>query len=525
MTLLLLLSACAPSPDSGLIPDTADSDGIVDSDPGDTAPEDTADPCPGDDADCIDAASGDCDDANASIYPGAPETCGDAIDQDCDGYAPRCALAADLSSLDADSTLIGAPGEAAGRWVGAADLDGDGAAELLVGAPGAGSDHGFAPGVLYAARGPVAAGETPLSSSPITFTGSADLPGVGQVAAVGSGQVAMLAGKAALLYDLPIGAGAWTAADAQGIVTLDAWPDALRLSDIDLDGVDDLLVGAPEASTAELGSWAGAVYQFAGPLAGELSAANATSVLWGEYGYTGGSSYVGHFMGTDVATGDLDGDGAPDVAIGASGASLTTSSGTVYLYSGGLPAGTVAVADATHAITGESITDPLGDDLALPGDMNGDGYADLVATSRLSWYFGHGTGKVYLFTGPIDVATAAEAAAVFSGEGADDAAGEVADRAPDLNGDGALDLAVGAYGNGGAANIAGRAYVVYGPLASGAWNLADADVVISGADKGAQLGRAIDGAGDLDHDGVDDLLLGGPHTASTPAAWIFYGGR
>ena len=248
------------------------------------------------------------------------------------------------------------------------------------------------------------------------------------------------------------------------------------------------------------------------------------SVLRGEFGYTGGSSYVGHFMGTDIAVGDLDGDGIADVAVGAAGSSLTSNAGTIYVFAYGLPPGVVDLADADAAITGESWEQPIGDDLAISGDMNGDGSADLVATGEWSRYNGHPPGKTYILGGPIAVNTAADAFASFTGEAAEDGAGEVADHAPDLDADGAPDLVVGASGNDGAALSAGRAYVEYGPVSTGAWALSDADVTVSGATKGAQLGQSVDGAGDLDRDGVDDLLLGGPHLSEATGAWVFFGG-
>ncbi len=520
MTLLLLLACGGPS--AG-VDDSADTGAPSDSDTSaDTSADTSGDPCPGNDDDCIDA--GDCDDDDASVFPGAPDACDDGIDQDCDGLDPRCALAGELLSTDAELTFTGTPLDGAGGWVGSGDVNGDDATDVLIAASGGASPYTAARGALFAFEGPFATGAVAVAAAGIQITGEEEASGLGYVASLGASQLAISGAAGAFVFDLPLAPGATTEGSANASIRFEYWVESILLADATGDGVDDLLVGTPDDSDEVLGAWVGAVYLFSGPSAGERVPSEAVSVLRGEFGYTGGSSYVGHFMGTDIAVGDLDGDGIAEVAVGAAGSSLTSDAGTIYVFANGLPPGVVDLADADATITGESWEQPIGDDLAIAGDMNGDGSTDLVASGEWSRYNGHPPGKVYVFSGPIAGSTAADAFASFSGEAADDGAGELADHAPDLDADGAPDLVVGASGNDGIAVSAGRAYVAYGPVSTGAWALSDADVTVSGATKGARLGQSVDGAGDLDSDGVDDLLLGGPHLSEATAAWLFFGG-
>ena len=95
---------------------------------------------------------------------------------------------------------------------------------------------------------------------------------------------------------------------------------------MDLDGLDDLLVGAPGEDTG--GEFAGAAYLLAGP-AMESAVLSAAGVMF--HGVTGGDS-----AGIAVAgPGDVDGDGRPDLLIGANGVDTGADwAGAAYLMSG-----------------------------------------------------------------------------------------------------------------------------------------------------------------------------------------------
>ena len=114
---------------------------------------------------------------------------------------------------------------------------------------------------------------------------------------------------------------------------------------------------------------------------------------------------------------------------------------------------------------------------------------------------------------------------LLSGEYRDDYAGASATDAGDLDGDGVRDLAVGAFGHDTVGVMAGRVYLVRGPLE--ARSLADADGTIDGAESWDLFGWAIAGGHDFDLDGRDDLVVGAPGTngaaLSSGAAHVFVG--
>ncbi len=209
------------------------------------------------------AGGSDCDDGESRAYPGAGETCGDGIVNDCGSTEEEaidaCALAGTMSLAEADGRLTGERqgGEAGTAVAPAGDLDGDGFADVLVGAPEEGE------GVAYVFHGPLG-GEV--------LTGDAEAQLVGQ-----------------------------SSGDRAGLAVAGA-------GDIDQDGCPDLLVGAPRVDDAARG--AGAAYLVYGPASGEHALSRRG------LGLHGASS--GDGAGVSVAgAGDVDGDGFDDLLVGA----------------------------------------------------------------------------------------------------------------------------------------------------------------------------------------------------------------
>jgi len=97
---------------------------------------------------------------------------------------------------------------------------------------------------------------------------------------------------------------------------------------------------------------------------------------------------------------------------------------------------------------------------------------------------------------------------VLVGELADSETGHRVDGAGDVDGDGYDDLVVGAWRYSDISNPRGRAYLVSGPSAAGTVSLADATAVVTGTDSGDRLAIGLAGAGDVNGDGFDDLLVG-----------------
>ena len=88
---------------------------------------------------------------------------------------------------------------------------------------------------------------------------------------------------------------------------------------------------------------------------------------------------------------------------------------------------------------------------------------------------------------------------------------------------------VGAPYDGGGSTLPGTAYVIYGPFAGGAYFLPDADALLVGENVDDQAGYSVAFAGDLNSDGVDDLLIGAPSYSSfsinAGAVYVVYGGN
>lgn len=145
------------------------------------------------------------------------------------------------------------------------------------------------------------------------------------------------------------------------------------------------------------------------------------------------------------------------------------------------------------------------------GDVNKDGYDDLFTTAP---YFENLKGRAYLYYGGPDMDTIPDR--TFTGESEGDALG-VGNSLGDVNGDGYLDIILGACGyNSGY----GQVQIYYG----GCDMDSIPDVIIDGKSKGAWFGRRIE-AYDIDRDGCDDVLVvATQYNNNTGRAYLFYGG-
>ena len=145
--------------------------------------------------------------------------------------------------------------------------------------------------------------------------------------------------------------------------------------------------------------------------------------------------------------------------------------------------------------------------MAGAGDVDGDGHADLLVGAHAA-PGNTAVGRVYLVLGPVGgTVPLAQADAVFLGEAPLDWAGHSLDGAGDVNGDGLDDLFIAAPYNDEADSQAGAQYLVYG-TPSGTIDLANADAKFLGEMIDDEAGMSVAGAGDVDGDGYDDLLVG-----------------
>ncbi len=471
---------------------------------------------------------GDCDDTDSTTHPGAPEVCGDGVVNDCqsteEAASEACGLPAEISLASADGIFVGEDGsDFAGASVsGAGDVDGDGRDDLLIGAHYASPRRQTAAGVTYLVLGP-ATGTMTLKGAAATLLGEDQSDQAGQsVAGAGDvdqdgfddvlvgawhhdagGQPDITHEGAAYLVYGPV-SGELDLADAD--VKLlgeaeDSYAGAAvsEAGDVDADGYDDVLVGA--SRLGEAGDSSGVAYLLAGPLTGELSLGDATARLLGVA--------EGDFAGCAVAgAGDVDADGHADLLVGAYGADRGDSrSGTAYLVYGPV-LGDLDLDAADAELTGSGEEDLAGGSVAGAGDVDGDGYADVLVGAAGDSSGGEDAGAAYLHYGALaGVVPLANADATATGSAVGDRAGVSVSGAGDANDDGFDDVLIGASGAEGVGLDTGAAYLLYGPL-HGSLALSSADLVMSGEFEGDDAGASVAGAGDVDDDGVDDLLVG-----------------
>ncbi len=364
---------------------------------------------------------------------------------------------------------------------GAGDVDGDGYDDLIIGAPfnsAAGSNAG---------RAYVYSGQT--EALLYTFTGEAagdnfgwSVSGAGDVNADGFADIIVGAREndaggansgRAYVYSGSAGTLLYT-------FTGEAAHNAFGYSvsgagDIDNDGRSDLIVGAfgyPSGSENT-----GKVYVYSGQSGGLL------------HTFTGLAT--DDFFGYSVSgAGDVNNDAHADVIVGAIGNATGGSfAGQAYVYSGQTGA-------LLHTFTGESTNDEFGHSVSGAGDVDLDGYADLIVGSHWNDAGGVDAGRAYVFSGQFGTLLYS-----FTGEAAMDEFGYSVSGAGDVDNDGHADLIVGAYGNSFNGNYAGRAYVYSGQTG----NLMQTS---SGDAAYDYHGYSVSGAGHVDNDILADVIVG-----------------
>lgn len=200
-------------------------------------------------------------------------------------------------------------------------------------------------------------------------------------------------------------------------------------------------------------------------------------------------------QGTLTLTSNVGAKGVPMVGSGLS----QPPPGRILIAPGGLAAG-----------------DQLGNSISGAGDVNADGYDDLIVGSWTSDANGGDAGRAYLFLGGANPAP--NPALVFNGQSANDNFGTSVAGGGDVNGDGYDDVVVGAWKNDAANSDAGRAYVYFG----GPTMDAVADVILTGEPVPSGLfGVSSSIAGDVNGDGFDDVIVGAPGAGR---AYVYFGG-
>lgn len=265
--------------------------------------------------------------------------------------------------------------------------------------------------------------------------------------------------------------------------------------DVNGDGYDDIIVGAHGYTSPNFNKGRAYIY-FGGPAMDN----KADVTLDGEAAL--------HYFGFSVsAAGDVNGDGYADVIVGAYG--HTVYAGRAYIFYGGAAMDNIA----DKVLDGEAANNYFGQSVSTAGDVNGDGFSDVIVGA-----YGNtsSTGRAYIYYGGSNMNTAADV--TMSGQAAFDQFGVSVSTAGDVNGDGYSDVIVGAFGN---SSNAGRTYIYYGGAAMN--NVAD--LTMSGEAANHYFGVSVSTAGDVNGDGYSDVIIGAySYGSSVGRAYLFYGG-
>ena len=326
--------------------------------------------------------------------------------------------------------------------------------------------------------------------------------------------------------------------------------------DVNGDGYDDLIIGARGADPNG-DSGAGETYiVYGGASAPGTGGVLDLSMLDGTNGFILTGIDEGDRSGFSVSSaGDVNGDGYDDLIIGAGYADPNgdSNAGETYIVYGGARApGTDGVLDLSmldgtngFTLTGIDRGDRSGISVSFAGDVNGDGYDDLIIGAFYADPNGDNrAGETYLVyggasapgtDGVLDLSSLNGANGfILTGIDVADFSGRSVSSAGNVNGDGYDDLIIGAWGRDGSA---GETYIVYGgasaPGTDGVLDLGALDgtngFILNGIDVFDRSGSSVSSAGDVNGDGYDDLIIGawGADPNGENAAgetYVIYGG-
>jgi len=264
--------------------------------------------------------------------------------------------------------------------------------------------------------------------------------------------------------------------------------------DMDGDGLGDILVSS-YGSTAD--KHMGLTYVFDASILARTSSLDggmASAVL------TGGIEDAGSLDWISAAAGDLDGDGYHDILVGGD-CGVNDASGVLYVARGPF-AGATDLSTSAQAFHAEYPGAEFGRSIG-PGDLDGDGYADIVFTGSDD-YTTDGYGNLYVMHGPVTQSDVTEADTIVRGSFAGQHVGRTLVSLGDVDGDGRADFAYGGVSRGG-----GSSTFIVTDAPRGVADAASTgeDIEIDAKHDTAGLVATLGSTGDLDGDGYDDLAI------------------
>ncbi|MEH2176397.1 beta strand repeat-containing protein [Nostoc sp.] len=306
--------------------------------------------------------------------------------------------------------------------------------------------------------------------------------------------------------------------------------------DINNDGIDDLIIGAPDAKPYGKNSAGQTYVVFGGTNLGSGGSLNLSS-LDGTNGFLINGIAENDFSGFSVSNaGDINNDGIGDLIIGAPGAKRNGKNriGQSYVVFGRTNLGSGGILNLSSLngtngflINGIAVNDSSGTSVSNAGDINNDGIDDLIIGAlnpypydrNYPWQSYVVFGGRNLGSGGTLNLSSLDGTNGFLINGIarfDDSEGISIRNAGDINNDGIDDLIIGAPGakpNG--IRNAGQSYVVFGGTnlgSGGIFNLAflngNNGFIINGIAAGDLSGNSVSNAGDINNDGIDDLIIG-----------------